>query len=213
MTRVKICGVTSAADRDAAVEAGADAVGVLVDVPVDSPREISVDRAADLLAGLPPFVSGVLVTMQDAVLPTIRLQERVCADAIQVHSGLSPADLAGLRRQVDASVVGVVDADDPNAAAYAESADALLVDSVDADGGGGTGETHDWSRTRDRVESLDVPVVLAGGLTPENVGQAVRTVRPYAVDTASGVEAEGGEKDHDAVEAFVRNAREREVSA
>ncbi len=213
MTRVKICGVTNAPDRDAAVAAGADAVGVIVDVPVDTPREVDADQAADLLAGLPPFVSGVLVTMQPAVQPVVDLQERVGADAIQVHDGLDPAGVGALRERVDASVVAVVDATASDVADYADAADALLVDSVDEDGGGGTGRTHDWDRTRDLVADLDVPVVLAGGLTPDNVGEAVRTVQPYAVDTASGVESSGGEKDHGAVERFVRKASRREVSA
>ncbi|MHB9286761.1 phosphoribosylanthranilate isomerase [Halobacteriales archaeon Cl-PHB] len=213
MTRIKVCGVTSAADRDAVVAAGVDAVGVIVDVPVDTPRAVAADRAAALLEGLPPFVSGVLVTMQSAVQPVVDLQERVGADAVQVHDGLDPDGLEALGQRVDADVVAVVDGQAPAVRAYADAADALLVDSVDAEGGGGTGRTHDWDRTRDIVADLGVPVVLAGGLTPENVGEAVRTVEPYAVDTASGVESAGGQKDHDAVAAFVRHASRQEVSA
>jgi phosphoribosylanthranilate isomerase len=86
------------------------------------------------------------------------------------------------------------------------------VDSIDEDGGGGTGRTHDWEQTRERVADLDTPVVLAGGLTPDNVAEAVATVDPFAVDVATGVERSGGVKDHDAVRAFVRAAT-REVTA
>jgi len=213
MTRVKICGVTTAADRDAVVAAGADAVGFVVDVPVDTPREISAERAADLVEGVPPFVTSVLVTMPSSVQATVRLADRVEPDAIQVHGGLAPEYLGGLRARTDAAVIAGIDADRSDTAEYAEVADALLVDSTDEAGGGGTGETHDWGRARDLVEAMDVPVVLAGGLTPENVGDAVETVRPFAVDTATGVERTGGRKDHDAVGRFVRSATRREVSA
>jgi phosphoribosylanthranilate isomerase len=212
MTRVKICGITRAEDRDAAVAAGADALGVIVDVSVDSPREISAAQAADLVAGVPPFVTTVLVTMPAAVQEAVRLQRSVGADAIQVHGTLSPDVLGGLRERVDASVLAAVAAD-ADLPAYADVADALLVDSIDDEGGGGTGETQDWERTRDAVAGLSVPVVLAGGLTPANVNEAIETVEPFAVDTASGVEREGGLKDQEAVRSFVANARGKEVSA
>jgi phosphoribosylanthranilate isomerase len=116
-----------------------------------------------------------------------------------------------LRAVTAADVLVAVGPDE--APGYADSADAVLVDSVDDAGGGGTGETHDWDRTREFADSVDVPVVLAGGLTPENVGEAVETVEPYGVDTASGVEHEGGLKDHDAVRAFVAAARRSAIPA
>ena len=206
MTRVKICGVTDGADRDAVVAAGADAVGIIHGVPVDTPREVDEETAETLAGGVPPFVTSVLVTMPTTVQEAVRRTDRIEPDAVQVHDGLSPAELGALGSRITQDIVAVVEGDAPAIEDYASHADALLVDSVDADGGGGTGETHDWERTRDLVDSLDVPVVLAGGLTPENVAEAVETVEPFAVDVASGVESAGGKKDHDAVERFVRNA-------
>ncbi|AEM57684.1 N-(5'-phosphoribosyl)anthranilate isomerase [Haloarcula hispanica N601] len=206
MTRVKICGVTDNKDRDAVIAAGADAVGVIHGVPVDTPREVDEKTATTLVDGVPPFVTSVLVTMPTTVQEAVRRIDRVEPDAVQVHDGLSPAELGALASRITQDIVSVVEADAPAIEDYADHADALLVDSVDADGGGGTGETHDWERTRDLVDSLDVPVVLAGGLTPENVAEAVEAVDPFAVDVASGVESSGGTKDHDAVERFVRNA-------
>jgi len=208
MTRVKICGITNAEDRDAAVAAGADAIGVISGVTVDTPREVDSETAVDLVAGVPPLMTSVLVTMGEAVQPIARRVETVRPDVVQVHDGLDPSELGALRRRVDAKVVAVVDAEHDDIEASANAADALLVDSVDADGGGGTGETHDWERTREIVDTLDAPVVLAGGLTPENVAEAVETVRPFGVDVASGVEAEGGVKDHDAVGRFVGQAKQ-----
>jgi len=206
MTRVKICGVTDGADRDAVVAAGADAVGIIHGVPVNTPREVDEETAETLAGGVPPFVTSVLVTMPTTVQEAVRRTDRIEPDAVQVHDGLSPAELGALDSRITQDIVAVVEGDAPAIEDYASHADALLVDSVDADGGGGTGETHDWERTRDLVDSLDVPVVLAGGLTPENVAEAVETVEPFAVDVASGVESAGGKKDHDAVDRFVRNA-------
>ncbi|WP_435346167.1 phosphoribosylanthranilate isomerase [Haloarchaeobius sp. HRN-SO-5] len=208
MTRVKICGLTREEDVQAAVDAGADAVGFVVDVPVDTPREVSEARAVELVDSVPPFVTTVLVTMPDAPERAVELVDSVDPDVVQVHGDLTPGDVAYLRSKVDARLLKQVDATDPGTAdRYADVADGLLVDSVDAEGAGGTGETHDWSRTRAATADLDVPVVLAGGLTPENVTRAVATVDPFAVDVASGVESAGGVKDHDAVEAFVAAVR------
>ncbi|USZ67673.1 phosphoribosylanthranilate isomerase [Halorussus salilacus] len=208
MTRVKVCGITSREDLDLAVEAGTDAVGLLVDVPVDSPREIDPRLAADLADAAPPFVTTVLVTMSDAPDCAADLARAVEPDAIQVHGEMTVGDLAYLQSNVDAHVIKAVDAADPGAARrYDEVADALLVDSVDDDGAGGTGRTHDWERTASVAADLDSPVVLAGGLTPENVGDAVRAVEPFAVDVASGVESSGGRKDPEAVAAFVDDAK------
>lgn len=204
MARTKVCGLTREADVDAVVDAGADAVGFVVDVPVDSPREIGVERAAALVERVPPFATTVLVTMPRAPQRTIDLVARVGPDVVQCHGDLPPGDVAYLRSRVDAHVLKAVDADDVESAKqYVDVADALLVDSADADGGGGTGETHDWERTRAAVRDLDAPVVLAGGLNAENVADALDVVDPFGVDVASGVESSGGVKDHDRVRAFL----------
>ncbi|UPV74906.1 phosphoribosylanthranilate isomerase [Halorussus limi] len=227
MTRVKICGLTSTDDLRVAVEAGADAVGLLVDVPVDSPREIDPQRAVEIAEAAPPFVTTVLVTMPESPDRAVELARAVEPDAVQVHGEMGVGDLAYLTASVEAKVIKVVDAGDPDEARrYDEVADALLVDSVDDDGAGGTGQTHDWDRTAEVVSTLDSPVVLAGGLTPTNVADAVRTVEPFAVDVASGVDRDGvgdetasgetvsdetpsadGRKDPDAVADFVANAK------
>ncbi len=206
MTRAKICGLTNDRDRRAAVDAGADALGFIVDVPVDTPREVSVERAADLVAAAPPFVTTVLVTMPDSPERAVELVERVNPDAVQLHGDGPVSDVAYVAANTSAAVLKTVDAADPEGARYDDVADALLVDSVDEEGAGGTGRTHDWDATREFVDSVDSPVVLAGGLTPENVADAGATVEPFAVDVASGVEHTGGEKDHDAVRQFVANA-------
>ncbi|GAB3691374.1 N-(5'-phosphoribosyl)anthranilate isomerase [Salinarchaeum chitinilyticum] len=206
--RVKICGHTDGDDLAASVAAGADAVGVITDVDVETPREVTVRHAADLLAGVPPLATGVLVTMPKTVGDAVELIGRTSPDAIQVHGTLEPDAVADLRERVHVDVIAAIGADEEALPAYADAADALLVDTPAADGGGGTGRTHDWDATREATADLDVPVILAGGLDPENVADAIETVRPFGVDVASGVESSGGVKDHDALSAFVRNARE-----
>ena len=210
MTRVKICGLTRERDRDVAVAAGADAIGLIAGVTVDTPREIDLETAADLADSTPPLVTSVLVTMPENESEARERIAQVQPDTIQLHAA-DPALVAALD-DAPAKVVVAVDPTDEDLAEYAKAADALLVDGVDAEGGGGTGETHDWERTRQLVADLDVPVILAGGLTPENVERAVETVAPFAVDVASGVEREGEIKDHDAVRSFIERATRARVA-
>jgi phosphoribosylanthranilate isomerase len=146
--------------------------------------------------------------MPDSPARAVELAEQVDPDIVQLHGDFAPDALRQVRGQASAEVVLAVDATDPDRARECAGAvDALLVDSTTESGAGGTGETHDWTATRALACDLSTPVVLAGGLTPDNVAEAVRTVGPYAVDVASGVECEGGRKDADAVERFVRSAR------
>lgn len=204
MTRVKICSITTAADRDAAVAAGADALGFIVDVPVDTPRELDLETAADLIDGVPPFVSSVLVTMPDDLAAAHDLLVATGADAIQLHNDHPPADLAEFEMP---SVLKRIPPEVEAARTYAAVADALVVDSIDESGAGGTGHAVDRSAANAVREAVDVPVVLAGGLDPANVADAIAAVDPFAVDVSSGVEATEGRKDHRAVAEFVAAAK------
>jgi phosphoribosylanthranilate isomerase len=205
MALAKVCGITTRDDLAVAVEAGAAAVGFVVDVDVGTPREIDGALAAELAAATPPFVTATLVTIPDSAAGAAELGADVGADAIQVH-GLTAPEVAAVGDAFAGDVVAAVD-HDADIECYADAGDALLLDSLDAADAGGTGETHDWDRSHAVVERLDVPVVLAGGLAPGNVRAAVETVGPYAVDVASGVERAGGLKDPEAVRAFVARAR------
>ena len=208
MTRVKICGLTTPEDLALAVDAGADAVGFITDVPVDTPREIDSGTAAELVAATPPFATTTLVLMPDSPDHAVTLARTIKPDVLQLHSDFDPEELQFVRAESSAKLVVAVDAADHERAHELDDvADALLVDSTTDEGAGGTGETHDWDATRDLAADLDSPVILAGGLAPENVAEAVTTVEPYGVDVASGVESSGGEKDADAVREFVREVR------
>lgn len=213
MARVKVCGLTRGADLKATVEAGADAVGVISEVPIDTPREVDPAKAAELLADVPPFVTATLVTMPASPERAVELVRTVGPDAVQLHGEWTPDEIGYIRAETERKVLLAVDADDPiQAEEFDGVADALVVDSTRDSGAGGTGETHDWGMTGELAARLTVPVVLAGGLTAENVGEAVRVADPFAVDVSSGVELSEGRKDHNAVARFVANAgREVEI--
>lgn len=211
MPRVKVCGHTREEDVAGSIDAGVDAIGVIADVPVDTPREVAPRRARELLAAVPPFISCVLVTMPERPEAALELVDRVEPDALQIHGGLGVAELDRLSAQLDIDLVVGTDIEDAALDAIAEIADAILLDSRDEDGSGGTGRTHDWARSSAIVERLETPVVLAGGLTPGNVAEAVRQVKPFAVDVATGVESSGGRKDTEAVQRFVSAARRPEA--
>jgi len=214
MARVKICGLTDGADLRAAVDAGADAVGVISEVPVDSPREVDPATAAELLADVPPFVTATLVTMPDSAERAVELVRTTGPDALQLHGEWTADEIRYVRAETERKVLLAVDADDPvRAEEFDRVADALVIDSTDDSGAGGTGETHDWAKTGELAARLASPVVLAGGLTADTVAEAVRVADPYAVDVASGVELSDGRKDHNAVARFVANAgREMELA-
>lgn len=231
MTRTKLCGLTREQDLDAAITAGTDMVGFVSEVSIETSRELTPDRASELVKRVPEAVTSVLVTMPETSEAGAELVERVGPDALQVH-GCSPDELAALADRVAIPVIAAVDATDGDLERYAATADALVLDSTDEQGAGGTGETHDWARARKIVDDLDIPVLLAGGLTPANVASAVATVAPFGVDVSSGiehersecdarrstkrsdgVEASAGTKDHTKLRTFVERARREPVSA
>ena len=213
MARVKICGFTDSADLRAAIEAGADAVGIISAVSVDTPREVDRGTAAELVAEVPPFVTATLVTMPEDADHAVDLIRAIRPDAIQLHGEFDADDIGYIRAETGIKVIPAIDHTDTERAHELDTAaDAVLVDSTSEEGAGGTGETHDWEATGDLAETLTSPVILAGGLTPDNVAEAVRTAAPFAVDVASGVERDPGRKDHTALATFVQNAgRELEV--
>jgi phosphoribosylanthranilate isomerase len=202
VVRVKICGITNVRDARAAVKLGADALGF--NFYKASPRYIEPARAKAVIAALPPFVCAVGLFVNDE-LARVNETVRFCElDAVQLHGDEPPRyvervrgakRIKGLRVRSEADV----------ALCRRYRADAYLLDAYVKGHAGGTGRTFDWALALPAREFG--PVILAGGLTPENVEEAVEVVRPYGVDTASGVERAPGEKDRDLMEAFIRLAK------
>jgi phosphoribosylanthranilate isomerase len=210
-TRIKICGLTREQDVDAAVQAGADAVGFVL-YP-KSPRFVSAARAAQLASRLPPFVTPVLLFVNEDAAAVARACSAVPAAMLQFHGDETPqqcAQAAAGRPWMRAARVpleAAVPFDLVEFAALHEHARAILVD-AHVDGYGGGGKAFDWSRL---PPSVNAHLVLSGGLTPANVTDGIVQVRPrcrtLAVDVSSGVESAKGVKDPDKIHQFVAAVR------
>lgn len=211
--RVKICGVTTPQDAAMVADAGADAIGVLVGLAHASEDELSPERAGAILAALPPFVAGTLVTHRTEVDEICRLFRAVRPQVLQLHGDVAVGAIAALRDALPGvRIVKTIHVDGERALDAARAAaphvDAILLDTRTATRIGGTGLTHDWSISRRIRDGLPAtPVILAGGLTPDNVAAAIRRVAPYGVDVNSGVSVRRGRKSPELVERFVRSAR------
>ena len=208
--RVKICGITRKEDLDAAIVAGADAVGFVVGVD-SSPRNIALEKAEKLIRQVPPFVKSVLVTVPKSI-DECGTYEKLNPDAIQIH-GENLQAAASVRLKIpNTLLIGAVNANLANTVDVISQAskifDAVLLDSFYDGRYGGTGIVHNWELSkRVRHAIHPKPLILAGGLNPENVAEAVRTVEPYAVDVSSGVESHPGIKDYQKIVEFIKNAK------
>ncbi|MGZ4906326.1 MAG: phosphoribosylanthranilate isomerase [Halobacteriota archaeon] len=209
--RVKVCGITNKTDLGAAVDAGADALGFVVDVPA-SPRSISPEDARALIDATPPFVQGVVVSVFHSIDQLATLCSLLAPDAMQVAGTFPRADtisdhLRGVRLIRTVAVNGRTV---PHVALRsAARCDAILVDSCVSGAYGGTGTPHDWAVSQTIRDLISpTPLILAGGLTSSNVQTAIETVRPYAVDVSSGVEVRPGIKDGAKIRAFIEAVTE-----
>lgn len=204
MTRVKVCGIMNEKDLDCAIAGGADAVGFIVEVE-GSRHRISAEDARELIKLVPVFTKSVAVIAPDSPEEAVLLAQKTGADLLQVHGTLEPEEIKELKKRVHQKIIAAVP---PGVEAHrmAEAADAVLLDTLKNGKLGGTGAVHDWSVSAAISRNLQIPVILAGGLNPSNIGAAIRTVKPYAVDVSSGVET-AGRKDQEKVESFVREVR------
>lgn len=202
MVRVKICGITRVEDALACARLGADAIGLVFYAP--SPRHVSVAQARAIMVALPPFITtvGLFVDARPAEVQAVLSQ--LPLDMLQFHGDETPEYcrafgrpyLKALRVKPGSDLVQY-------ASAFAE-AKGLLLDAHVEGIAGGTGQAFDWSLI---PVHLPLPVVLSGGLSPANVSEAIRHVRPAAVDVSSGVEAAKGIKDADKIAAFMQGVR------
>ena len=215
--RVKICGITQPEWARVAAEAGADAVGLVF---AESPRRVTPTEAAGIVDALPPWVSpvGVFVDADPAVVRDVAAE--VGLAVVQLHGDEPPEVLGQLGRLKVIKALGIASDDDLQAARQwhrqaerlGRVPDAYLVDARVAGGPkGGTGRPADWALAARMVQEGFGPLILAGGLGPGNVAEAVRVVRPWGVDGASGTEAEPGRKDPDKIRAFIDAARAAHV--
>ncbi len=199
MVRVKICGITKPEDAKLAAELGAHAIGL--NFHTESPRCITPFAATELIRRLPPFIAAVGIFVNWTEAPIVALCQALRLSAAQLHGDEPAQVIERVARRlpvIKALRVGQGSAQ-PDFSSY-RAASAFLLDSAVSGQYGGTGATGNWHLARTVAQSQRV--ILAGGLTPENVGEAIRIVRPYAVDVASGVESRPGKKDPGKLQAF-----------
>lgn len=205
-TRIKICGIREALHACVAADAGADAIGLVF--YRESPRYVTPGAAAAVVATLPPFVTtvGLFVDAPEAkvrdTLATVRL------DLLQFHGTEAPEFCASFGLPYVRAVPMAPGIDLLEWAGRFSSARALLLDAHEPGKPGGTGRTFDWA---DIPRDLPIPLILSGGLTSENVGRAVREVKPWAVDVSSGVEASRGSKDSHKIVEFIRSVQREDA--
>ncbi len=202
-TRVKICGITTPDDALAAAGAGADAIGLVF--YASSPRCVSVAAASDIVAAVPPFVTVVALFVDEPRDSIERTLSDVRIDLLQFHGDETPSECDVYQRPWLKALRMRPELDLPAACRVYRGARAALLDTWEDGVPGGTGRTFDWELAR---RELALPVVLAGGLNAGNVGQAVRRVRPAAVDVSGGVESAPGVKDHDKIRQFIAAVRD-----
>jgi phosphoribosylanthranilate isomerase len=202
MIKVKICGITTREDAITALEAGVDALGFVFFQ--GSPRAVSPDHAAAIIAGLPPFVQTVGLFVNEAPDIINTIADQCGLDIVQLHGDETPEICTRIRRRV----IKAFRVKDETSIAELERfpVAGYLLDAWTPAAHGGTGQTFNWEIAASAATSHRI--ILAGGLTPDNVAEAVRQVQPYAVDVSSGVESAPGKKDAGTVREFIRIAKE-----
>ena len=188
--KIKICGITNFQDASLAVSLGADALGFIF---ASSPRNISPEKARDIIRNIPPFVKSVGVFVDEDSQVIKETVEQCGIDLIQLHGDESPEQCHEFMPRTikaikmrDASVLQSVKS-------YYGHVRALLLDTYSMERAGGTGKSFDWNLAIE-AKGTTIPIILAGGLGPSNIGNAVSSVRPYAVDVNSGIEESPGQK-------------------
>ncbi|HYD50700.1 MAG TPA: phosphoribosylanthranilate isomerase [Terriglobales bacterium] len=211
--RVQIAGVSTLEEALAIERAGADALGFTVRLPSGLHDGLTEARARSIIAALPPFVVSVGITYVDNAREAIDLSRYLGIQALQLHGSFADRDLDMVRAALPhLKLIRAVHVTGPEAVAQAEitarRADALILDTYDPATGryGASGKTHDWSISRAIVAAVRVPVILAGGLTQDNVAAAVKQVRPWAVDVHTGIEDADGSRNLSKVRAFIAAA-------
>ena len=201
MTRVKICGITTSEDAAAAVEAGADALGLVF--VRGTPRFVTVEQAAEILRGVPPFVSTVGVFVDQPLAEVLEIAASLHLHAVQLHGDEPEAYCRSIPVPV-IKALRVRDRESLGPLAW-YPAQAFLLDAYVEGRPGGTGTLLPWDLAAHAKGRA--PIILSGGLRPETVAEAVRSLRPFGVDVSSGVERSPGRKDHRKVREFIVNVR------
>jgi phosphoribosylanthranilate isomerase len=212
--RVQIAGVSSLEEALAAERAGADALGFTLRLPTGVHDDLTEAKARSIIAALPPFVSSVAITYVNSARAAVDLCRYLGAMALQLHGDFPLQELPLVRAALPhLKIIKAVNVTGPEALGQARAlerhVDAIILDTYDPESGrhGATGKTHDWKISRDIVAAVRAPVILAGGLTADNVADAIRIVHPWGVDVHTGIEDGEGRRDLEKMRAFVVRAK------
>lgn len=212
MTTVKICGLTNIGDAREAARQGADYLGFLVEIK-QSKDSISAEKAKELIKKLPKKAKKVAVVYKDNANEIIKLCKTVNPDIVQIHGKIKLNEIKKIKKQLSKiKITKTINVTDKKSAIkqlkkFENLVDYILLDSKSGKKIGGTGKTHDWKISREIVKISKKPVFLAGGLNPDNVKKAIAKVRPFAVDTNSGVKLKPRKKDFEKLKSFIKKAK------
>lgn len=211
---MQIAGVSSLDEALACERCGVDALGFTVRLPSGVHDGLTEDKARSIIAALPPFVSTVAITYVDNAREAVELCRFLGVTTLQLHGAFPTSEIPLLRAALPhLRVIRALHVVGPESVERVRDlqrrVDAVILDTYDAATGkhGATGMTHDWNLSRDIVARARVPIILAGGLTPDNVAAAIAQVAPWGVDVHTGIEDADGRRNLDKIAAFVRNAK------
>lgn len=212
--KVKICGIKRIEDALKAVEYGADAIGLLVGQAHASKDFIDKKKAKEIVDGIPPFISTVMVTHMVDVKLIIEFAKYIGVSTLQLHGDSTASHIKIIKKElVNVKIIKSIHVIDKSSIEkekeYLGFADAILLDSINkaTDQIGGTGLIHDWNISKEIVEKCPIPVILAGGLNSDNIEEAVDKVRPYGIDVNSGVKGKDGFKDYQKLKLFIERTK------
>ena len=212
--RVQIAGIKTIEDALMCVKYDCDAIGLLVGRSHNSDDFISVSKAKEIIEQLPPFISSVIITHLEDSKEIINILKETKANTLQLHSYIKESEVKKIKEELpyikilrlihiseDGKILNELEKD--------FIGDCLFLDSINTKTNqfGGTGLVHDWNKSAEIVAKSKLPVILAGGLNPNNVAQAIKIVKPYGVDTNSGCKANDGYRDEEATRAFIGNSK------
>jgi len=196
-TRLKICGITNATDAIMVSNLGADAIGFVF---AESKRKITPERAKQIIKMLPPFIATVGIFMDAGLTDVNEITEYTSLDAVQLHGNENPEYCDKMNRKV---IKGILVTENDTKESLTKKMNAYSVSAFILDPGRGNGKTFNW----DIARGIEKPLIIAGGLTPENVKQVIRDLNPYGVDVSSGVEKNYGKKDEEKVKKIIEEVR------
>ncbi|MFQ5647865.1 MAG: phosphoribosylanthranilate isomerase [Candidatus Aenigmatarchaeota archaeon] len=212
--RVQIAGISNLKDALAVVEFGGDGIGFTLGLPGGPHDGLTEKKARDIIVKLPPLVSTVLITYHNTAEKVGELARYLGVTTVQLHNETDISEMKKIREIIPhiklIKSVNVID--EPSiekARELSEHVDCIILDTYDPETGrhGATGKTHNWDISRRIVEECKVPVILAGGLNPDNVEEAIKKVEPWGVDVHTGIENEDGTKNYEKMRLFIERAK------